>query len=307
MDFKQLEYIVQIAETNNITKAAQKLFISQSALNQQLLNLEHELGIQLFYRSRTNWRMTEAGEIYVKNAKECLRIRSQTYAQISDLTAAVSGKLTIGLTPGRGIRMFTSIYPKLHSRFPNVAVNPVEMGVRSQQAEIAQGTLDIGFVTLAPKQRTGDNYVVLGSEEMVLALPPCHPLSGFAGKPGQPMAVLDIRQLEQEPFVLMYPKSTNRDVCNEIFKAAGFAPKILFETANTSSIVDMVEASLCCAVLPEYYVKERPEGLACFRMAEPFSWDLAVSYQKNSYLSLAAREFIRLAAGYWRENLFDTQ
>ena len=64
MDTKQIEYILKIAEENNITKAAEKLFITQSALNQQLLKLEKELGTPLFHRSRTNWRLTEAGEIY---------------------------------------------------------------------------------------------------------------------------------------------------------------------------------------------------------------------------------------------------
>ena len=72
MDTRQIEYILKIAEENNITRAADKLFITQSALNQQLLKLEKELGTPLFHRSRTNWHLTEAGETYVKNAKEIL-------------------------------------------------------------------------------------------------------------------------------------------------------------------------------------------------------------------------------------------
>ena len=67
MDTRQIEYILQIAEENNITHAAAKLFITQSALNQQLIKLENELGTPLFHRSRTNWHLTEAGMIYVEN------------------------------------------------------------------------------------------------------------------------------------------------------------------------------------------------------------------------------------------------
>ena len=70
MDLKQIEYIVKIADENNITRAAEKLFITQSALNQQLLKLEKELGIQLFYRSRTDWHPTEAGLVYLEK-KSC--------------------------------------------------------------------------------------------------------------------------------------------------------------------------------------------------------------------------------------------
>ena len=75
MDTKQIEYILKIAEENNITRAADKLFLTQSALNQQLLKLEKELGTPLFYRSRTNWRPTEAGEVYLRNAREILRLK----------------------------------------------------------------------------------------------------------------------------------------------------------------------------------------------------------------------------------------
>ena len=78
MDTKQIEYILKIAEENNITKAAGKLFITQSALNQQLIKLEKELGTPLFHRSSTNWHLTEAGEIYGKNAKQMLQIKTDT-------------------------------------------------------------------------------------------------------------------------------------------------------------------------------------------------------------------------------------
>lgn len=84
MDLKQLEYIVEIAKESNITHAAQNIFISQSALNQQLLKLEKELGAKLFYRTRKNWQLTEIGRIYVENAKKILNIKKETYKEIED-------------------------------------------------------------------------------------------------------------------------------------------------------------------------------------------------------------------------------
>ena len=106
MDTRQIEYILQIAEENNITKAAEKLFITQPALNQQLLKLEKELGTPLFHRSRSNWRLTEAGEIYVRNAKQILQIKKNTYEQIRDVANRQKGILSIGFTPGRGVAIF---------------------------------------------------------------------------------------------------------------------------------------------------------------------------------------------------------
>ena len=85
MDFRQLEYIVAIAENKSISKAAETLFISQSGLNQQLIKLEKELGLQLFDRNKHFLRPTKAGEIYVKNAIEILKIKRNTYTELGDL------------------------------------------------------------------------------------------------------------------------------------------------------------------------------------------------------------------------------
>ena len=210
MDLKQLEYIIKIAEENNITRAAEKLYITQSALNQQLLRLERELGTPLFYRSRTNWHPTEAGQVYVENAKKILQIKHETYSIISDIAATKKGSLSVGLTPGRGIDMFTAVYPAFHQQYPDITVEPREMSVRSQQHEIAQGRLDIGFMTLRESDRTGDVYQVIGREEFVLAIPEGHPLGAMAAPAGNPLAVMDLARLKYEPFVFMYRESTSR-------------------------------------------------------------------------------------------------
>ena len=85
MDLKQLEYIVMIAEENSITRAAERLFITQSGLNQQLLKLEAELGIQLFHRSKNDFRLTQAGQVYVSYARKILRLKQEAYNILNDM------------------------------------------------------------------------------------------------------------------------------------------------------------------------------------------------------------------------------
>lgn len=79
MELRQLEYIIAIADQGNISKAAEALFITQSGLNQQLIKLEQELGIQLFYRDKHHLQMTAAGKVYVENAREIINIYSKLY------------------------------------------------------------------------------------------------------------------------------------------------------------------------------------------------------------------------------------
>ena len=77
MDIKQMTYILTIAEEGGITKAAGKLFITQSALDQQLLKLENELGTQLFYRARNNFSLTAAGKVYEECAKKMVSLKHE--------------------------------------------------------------------------------------------------------------------------------------------------------------------------------------------------------------------------------------
>ena len=102
MNLKEIEYIVKIAEERNVTRAAKKLFLTPSALNQQLLHLEREIGTPLFFRSRTGWSPTEAGEVYLSAAREMLRLKRETYHRLQDITDAKKGSLSIGFPPERG-------------------------------------------------------------------------------------------------------------------------------------------------------------------------------------------------------------
>ncbi len=302
MDTKQIEYMLMIAEENNITRAAQKLFITQPALNLQLLRLEKELGTQLFHRSRTDWRPTEAGEVYLKNARKMLQIKQETYRIIGDMVEDKKGQLSVGFTPGRGSSMFSVVYPRFHSEYPEITVSPRELSVRTQQKLIANGELDIGFMTLRDSQRTSDSYIPIADEEIFLVLPAGHPLSAHSSqmpKDGR-YPTLDIAAVQSEPFVLMYRESTIRQMVDSLFEEAGFTPNVLFETSNTSTILTMIRSRLCCGLIPAYYLRDQPEGVACFCLPSHPTWEITASHRKNSYLTHSASRFVELAAEYWR-------
>ena len=312
MDLKQIEYIVKIDDEHSITRAAEKLFVTQSALNQQLLRLEKELGAPLFHRSKVDMRPTEIGQVYLDNAREILRIKQRTYNLINDMTDAKKGRLSIGFTPGRGSEMFTHIYPAFHKAYPNVVVEPHELSVHRQQQMISQGNLDLGFQTLSERQKTDSEYIKLGEEEIFLLVPSIHPAAeqlassqaAAALQTGTQSAphsfpIANLALFQYEPFVLMYKESTIRAITDEIFRKSGFTPNVLFETASNNTVLSMIQANLCCGVVPEYYVRRLPEGISCFAFASHPSWDIVANYRKNGYLSEAAKYFIELVRDFW--------
>ena len=307
MDFRICEYIVEIAKEENITKAARNLFVSQSALNQQLLKLEKDLGTQLFFRSRTDWHPTEAGKIYLEGAMKAILIKQETYKKIYDITHAGDSELKIGLTPGRGIHMFTTIYPKLHEKFSNMKITPIEMGVYNQRDALADGTIDIGFVTLCKDQRANYDYDLIGEEEMVVLVPKVHPICEGIENNSEIFPVINLKALEFEPFTVMSTKSSNRQIIDNIFNRNGFIPNILMETNNTASIPSLVETSLCCAIVPRYYVDPHNDSYRCFILPSHPTWDLCIASRKGAYLTDAEKEFIRLAKEYWQSHLIAPQ
>lgn len=302
MNLKEVEYIVKISEERNVTRAAEKLFITPSALNQQLIHLEKEIGTPLFFRARSGWTPTEAGEVYLAAARELLRIKRETYNRLQDIVTTKRGTLSIGLPPERGASMFTEVYPAFHQEYPDIVINVCEVSVRKQQQMISRGELDIGFMTLRENQQTDDEYILINSEELVLAVPAIHPLCQEAAAPGTgPYLDLDISLLREEPFALMYKESTMRGVADSIFRQAEFTPTVLFETARAQTILDMVEARMCCGLVSANYVTPEYRNIAFFCLPDHPTWNITASYKKGSYLSKPARFFIQLAADYWKQ------
>lgn len=299
MDTKLEEHMLKIAEEKSITRAAEKLFLTQSALNQQLLKLEHELGVPLFKRTKNSCTPTEAGLLYLEGAREVLRTKQQTYNKISDLTESYKGTIVVGMTPVRGPDMFIHVYPVFHKDYPNMTVVPHEVNVYKMQQMVAAGDLDIGFMTLFDYQKTDAEYENLYQEEILLAVPEHLDVAkaAKAGKNGR--KALPLAALRDEPFILLKKNTTMRAVLDKAFRQYQFVPHLLFDTANTNTILELVKAGICCGIVSESTARNYREGIQYFSFEKPLRWNVAVSYQKGRTLSKAARLFVEYAQKYW--------
>lgn len=304
MDLKEMEYIVKIAEEGNVTHAAEKLFLTPSALNQQLLRLENELGTRLFQRIRGGWVPTEAGRVYLEGAREILRVHKETYRHLEDVIRLHNSRLTVSFPPERGSDMFIHVYPRFHERYPEVTVHVIEASVRRQQALIARGTADLAFVTLRPGQKTGDTYLPIRQEELVLVLPAGHPLCDQARPvPGSKYPELPLEACREEVFALMNRESTIHEHLEALFRQAGFSPSVLFETTRAATILEMVAAGLCCSIVPDSEALQHRPGVAFFCLDSHPRWDLMACHKKGAYLNGPERYFLNLAERYWNQEL----
>ena len=284
MDVKQMTYILTIAQEGGISKAAAKLFITQSALDQQLLKLEHELGTRLFFRSRSSFALTEAGRVYADYARRMLELKNEAYRIIHDIADRRRGTLSLAFAPERGMEMFMAVYPRFYQSYPEVTVTPREISVRRQLEMLAGDELDLGFISRPEGEVPGLTCVPLLREEFLLITP---------------LTVLDTECLWDLTFCLIYRSSTQREVIAPLFERAGRKPNLFLETASNRANVSMVQKRLSCSIVPAYYV-QGVEDVACFRLSAHPAWTVSACYRRNRYLSKSAQYFIALAAAYFR-------
>lgn len=299
MDTRLIEHILKIAEEKSITKAAEKLFLTQSALNQQLLHLEQELGTPLFKRSKTNWGPTRAGEIYLEGAREMLRVKQNTYSRISDLTHGHTGTIRVGMTPVRGPEMFIHVYPAFHREYPNLVVVPYELNVFQMQKLVTAGELDLGFMTLFESQRDDNEYEDLYEEEILIAVPESWELEGIEQTEAEHRPRLPLQALKGRPIILLRKQTTMRPVLDKLFRARQLVPQILFDTANPATILEMVRAGISCGIVAESTTRGFQEGIRYYSFEKPLRWNVAVCYPKGAFLNQAEKLFVAQAREYW--------
>ena len=302
MDLHLIENIVAIADEKSITKAAEKRFITQSALNQQLQKLEEELGTPLFRRARSNWQPTEAGETYLKTARAMLLMRKDAYDRIAEAAEENRRRLAVGLIPERGIDMFTAVYPAFHRAFPGVRMEPVECPVRRMQKLISLGEIDLGLATLSEDQQDDNLYHLMAREEILLAVPRDNPLSEGGAVRWRDAPETDLSRFSVQPFIRIYRTSTMSELADALFEQAGFIPRVLFSTSSSVSKYRIVEAGLGCALLPACYAGEGGR-VVYFRLPQRPSWQITLCSRKDGFLGETEKRYIALCRAYWEERL----
>ncbi len=141
-----ISYLLAIAEEKSITKAAQKLYISQPALSKMLLELEHELGTALFIRERGHLQLSRAGEIYLDGCRKVLSISDSVHKQISDITSGKIGQITVGFTTFTAEAVFPRVILPFEKEYPGIKVFLTEERTPRLIEMVRNGEIDMAFL-----------------------------------------------------------------------------------------------------------------------------------------------------------------
>ncbi len=296
MELRQIENIIAIEQEQSISKAAEKLFLTQSALNQQLLKLERELGTPLFERRKHSMCPTYAGRIYLATARQMVDMKQETYKIIHDIAQETSGEIAVAYTPERGSLMFSRIYPIFHERYPNVVFCIREARVKTMEQLVLQREVTMACSTYAKGLKHPDlEYLDMCEELIILGVPKSHPQAHLAGeKSWETFPEIDLRLFKEDPFILSSRTTRIREMTDRLFESAGFRPKVLFESTSTSTVINMVKNQVCPAFFPQSYV-EPDAPMVYFTVSPKESWMRCMAILKGSYLTKPEKYFIQLA------------
>lgn len=290
MELRQLQYALQIAIEKNFSRAAEKLHIAQPSLSQQLSKLEKELGVLLFQRTTNSVEVTYAGTRFVEKAQKILDMVEQLKQEMEDISQMRKGKLVVGSLPITGAHVLPLVLPVFQERYPEIDIVLVEETTSNLEQLTASGQADISLLSL-PLIDDSLDYEPVIEEEIVLAVPPQHPLAARLAAGGS--KTVDIAELQEEPFIALKRGQGFRQIAITLCNDAGFTPNIVFESSNIETVQSLVAAGMGIAFIPRMLLRGWNElAPAYLQLSNRPTRTLVIAHRKGRYLSKAVAAFM---------------
>lgn len=283
MDLRSLHYFTVVAEELNITRAAERLNMSQPPLSSQIKGLEEELGVQLFIRGKRHLTMTEAGALLYRRAKQLLELSEQTQQEIRSMEG-LSGDLNISLVEGRGPYLLARWIAGFRSEFPQVSIHLWNGSGDEVIERVHRGLADLGLVAAPYSPELLDGFSV-GREPWVAMMSKDHPLAKEKG------AFLPLKKLVGQP--LFIPNRRSRaESLRAWFYEIGEEPCIAGDLSNYIDAVALAEqnAGICVYPMTTYTENELVVKKIITESARQIEY--ALVWTRNARRSELAEEFI---------------
>ncbi|CAM3430287.1 LysR family transcriptional regulator [Rouxiella silvae] len=257
IELRHLRYFIAVAEELHFGRAADKLNMSQPPLSQQIQSLESQIGAVLLYRNNRSVRLTQAGEMFLKEAKGIVGKVHDISEQAARIHRGEEGKLTIGLTSSAPfLKKISRTFQRFRMAHPQVNIRIEELNSQQQMAPLVAGTLDLGVMRNGILPDVLQHHI-LRSEPLVAVVPADHQLTKL------PLGELTFSHLADQPFVF-FSKDVGTSLYDDILQRlaqAGITPFITQEVGEALTIIGLISAGLGVSILPASYKRIQVDGV----------------------------------------------
>jgi LysR family transcriptional regulator, hydrogen peroxide-inducible genes activator len=242
MEVHQLRYVVAIARTGSFSRAAGNCHVSQPSLSQQVRKLEDELGERLFERDRRRTRLTSSGERFVSRATRILDELAEAHREAKETHLVTRGQVSIGVLPTIAPYLLPSLVSEFTERYPGVQIVMHEDTTATLASLVSSYEVDLAIASL-PLRDSVFEITSLFTEELLLAVPPAHPLAV--------KKTITSRDLESAQFVLMKEGHCLGDQALQFCHQSGVQPRVISRSSQVETIRRLVHAGLGISLIPK--------------------------------------------------------
>ena len=283
MDLRAMRYFIAVAEELNITRAAERLNMSQPPLSSQIKGLEEELGVQLFIRGKRHLTITEAGLLLYRRARQILELSAQTRQELQSIEG-LSGDLNISLVEGRAPYLLSRWIAGFRSEFPRVAVHLWNGSGDEVSERVLRGLADLALVATPYNAEQLEGFPV-GREPWVALMSKSNPL---AQEPGN---FLPLEKLVGQPLIV--PSRASRiSAIISWFEEVGAEPYILCELSNYLDAEALAEQDVGVCIFPQTTYNQSDLVVSKVITQSERQVEYALVWNKNQHNSELTAEFI---------------
>ncbi len=290
MHIETLKVFCDLVEMQSFSLAAERNFVTQSAVSQQIRTLEEKFKRRLLerVRGRREVRLTTAGEVFYREAKNVLESYNQLNESMSSMVGKISGVVKVATVYSVGLHELPPVVREFMTKFPSAKIDLEYSRTTRVMRDVLNGTIELGVIAF-PEARRGLTIVPMHSDRLVLICPPNHE---FAER-----EEVKVKELQGLDFVLFERDIPTRKATDKILKSYGVEVRKAAEFDNIETIKRAVEVGFGLAIVPHPSVmdEERNGQLSVIKFAEK-DWirPVGVVYRTDRNLSLAAKKFVQL-------------
>lgn len=287
LELRPLRYFMVLAETLHYTQAAELLFISQSALSQQIKQLEHLLGARLFIRTNRKVALSPAGVQLMGEARSILQQMDSFLERWKLSQQGVLGQLKIGFVGSAMQQYLPPIIKEFSTRYPNIRFELQELSNSEQLKDLEQDHLDIGFLR-TNKVPSDIAIKSVYQENFSLVLPVGHKISKTSFK--------NMGQFAKEAFIL-FPNDNSPLYYQQIQNLCadyGFSPRIAHKSIHGPTIFKLVENGMGISIVPNSLKDRKNYRIKFIELDKvPHRTELFAAWKKQRQ-SLALQHFLEI-------------
>jgi len=290
MHIETLKVFCDLVDLESFSLAAERNFITQSAVSQQIRTLETKFKRRLLerVRGRREVKLTAAGEVFYKESKKVLSAYDELHENLRGVVGKIGGSVKVSTVYSVGLHELPVKVREFMSKFPAAKIDLEYSRTTRVMRDVLSGAVELGVLAF-PEPRRGLTIVPMPDNRLVLIAPPGHPFTKRKR--------IKVSDLDGQDFVLFERDVPTRKAMDKIFKENGVEVKKVAEFDNIETIKRAVEVGFGLAIVPEPAVAEaRKAGtLIVIPLAEKF-WIRSVGliHRSDRTLSLAARKFVEL-------------